>query len=472
MSRQLKLIAVLFALTWVGCGPAREGMEGHQDIVAQVDGHSLTVDRAARLLAAGDPDMVPLQPEAVDRLVEVWIGYTILASELAQSDSFSGLDTDALSAFARDQELVWSLQERVIIDQVAPTEEELRAEYEREQPYTRADVRHILIRVERDADAAAEDSALQRAREIRRRAEAGEDFEELARRYSDDTTSRSGGGSLGWVDRGRLMDPLDETIFSLEVGEVSEPIRSVFGYHIIKVVDRENPDFESRADDYRQELLSQRMRGREGVYIDSLFEAADPRFARGFHTRVKQLATATRLGRLSRGERRAPLVRYNGGALTVGEWADFVIRAGSNARSVFASRDSAGVATLLREMVRNELLVRAAREEGIELAESTRDSLNAATLRNLQQTTLAAGLRRQVPAGEATSMTRNVDRALVEVITRQRGQRPVERLYPDLKRGHVINVYPHRFKPVLKRLAALREGSGENEPEPGAPSEM
>ncbi len=77
------------------------------------------------------------------------------------------------------------------------------------------------------------------AEEIRQRILAGEDFATLAQEYSSDTASGAAGGDLGWFGRGSMVAPFEEAAFSLEVGEISEPIRSDFGYHIIEVLEKD-----------------------------------------------------------------------------------------------------------------------------------------------------------------------------------------------------------------------------------------
>jgi peptidyl-prolyl cis-trans isomerase SurA len=83
------------------------------------------------------------------------------------------------------------------------------------------------------------DSSLQAARaqadSIRQLGVAGEDFEELARRFSQDPGSRANGGDLGWFRRGDMEPAFEEAAFNLIPGAVSEPVRTPYGFHIIKV---------------------------------------------------------------------------------------------------------------------------------------------------------------------------------------------------------------------------------------------
>ena len=81
--------------------------------------------------------------------------------------------------------------------------------------------------------------ALAFALSLRQRIIDGEDFADLALRYSEDPGSGAEGGDLGWAGRGRYVPEFDEVAFSLEIGEIGEPVKTTFGYHIIEVTERD-----------------------------------------------------------------------------------------------------------------------------------------------------------------------------------------------------------------------------------------
>ncbi len=82
--------------------------------------------------------------------------------------------------------------------------------------------------------------ALAFAQSLRQRILDGEDFADLALRFSNDPGSGSQGGDLGWAERGRYVPEFDEAAFVLEVGEISEPVKTSFGYHIIELLERDD----------------------------------------------------------------------------------------------------------------------------------------------------------------------------------------------------------------------------------------
>ncbi|HEV2701778.1 MAG TPA: SurA N-terminal domain-containing protein [Steroidobacteraceae bacterium] len=93
---------------------------------------------------------------------------------------------------------------------------------------------HILVAVNDKVDAAA---ALKKAQDIEAKLKAGGNFEALAKQYSDDAGSAAQGGDLGLAERGSLEAPFGDALFAMKPGEVSAPVRSKFGYHIIRLDD-------------------------------------------------------------------------------------------------------------------------------------------------------------------------------------------------------------------------------------------
>jgi len=94
--------------------------------------------------------------------------------------------------------------------------------------------RHILLRTENKTDEEVKKQAEALAKQLRARA----DFAELARKFSEDPGSKENGGDLGFFDRGRMVAEFDQVAFSLPQNQISDPVRSQFGYHIIEVLEK------------------------------------------------------------------------------------------------------------------------------------------------------------------------------------------------------------------------------------------
>lgn len=115
----------------------------------------------------------------------------------------------------------------------------LRERFERERTrFAGQDQRlasHILVEVAKDAPAAAVQAARTEAARLAAQARAGGDFAALARANSDDPGSKAGGGDLGWVSRGMMTGPFEDALFAMQAGQISEPVRTDFGWHVIQV---------------------------------------------------------------------------------------------------------------------------------------------------------------------------------------------------------------------------------------------
>jgi peptidyl-prolyl cis-trans isomerase SurA len=96
---------------------------------------------------------------------------------------------------------------------------------------------HILLRVEKDATETEEQAVLNRAIEIKKEIEAGKDFGDAAMEYSEDQSAKTNKGNLNYFTAFQMVAPFENAAFSTSVGEISEPVRSAFGYHLIKVLD-------------------------------------------------------------------------------------------------------------------------------------------------------------------------------------------------------------------------------------------
>ncbi len=145
-------------------------------------------------------------------------------------------------------------------------------------------VSHILIKSESKV---AKSQAAKRLYEIRQRMQNGEDFSELARIYSDDTASAATGGSLGWVSPGEMVKPFEAVFEKLPLGEISDPVETQFGVHIIRVEDRRTKDVSAQVVRNRVDGILRRQRADrefnqwvrellEGAYVEHVADPVSP----------------------------------------------------------------------------------------------------------------------------------------------------------------------------------------------------
>jgi len=162
---------------------------------------------------------------------------------------------------------------------VQVTDEALRKYYddtaaERNAVPERRKAAHILVEAGTD-DAAAK----KKAESILARAKAGEDFAKLARENSDDLGSKSAGGDLGWAPKEAYVKEFSDALFAMNKGDISAPVKTQFGYHIIRLEDVEAPhvpDFE----EVRAELEPQFRRDQaQTLFYEQSQQLADEAFA-------------------------------------------------------------------------------------------------------------------------------------------------------------------------------------------------
>lgn len=160
---------------------------------------------------------------------------------LAEALGKNGLTVDIYRNFISRRLTVNNLIQKEIAKAVKVTDEEIASFYnENKEKMKRPEqlrARHILIEIKPDADEETKAAALKRIEEVIAKAKAGEDFAELAKKYSEGPSAPKG-GDLGTFPRGRMVPAFEEAAFSLEPGELSGPVLSRFGYHAIKVEEK------------------------------------------------------------------------------------------------------------------------------------------------------------------------------------------------------------------------------------------
>lgn len=138
---------------------------------------------------------------------------------------------------------------------------------------TKTKVRHILIKTNELVDDA---EAQKRLQALRERISDGDDFATLARGHSDDKGSAINGGSLDWVVPGALVPPFEEAMNKLEINEISKPVQTQFGWHLIQVLGRESQDNSEqfKKDKVREEIRKRKIEEETELWLRRLRDEA------------------------------------------------------------------------------------------------------------------------------------------------------------------------------------------------------
>jgi peptidyl-prolyl cis-trans isomerase C len=325
--------------------------------------------------------------EALDSLIMMR-----LLIQAAYEKNIDKMEEIARSVLAfKDRFLIETHWERQLADKAEPSEAELKEFYKRLEYKVRAS--HILV------------SNVDTAQMLLERIKNGENFEKLAYEYSIDNTAKRNKGDLGYFLWGDMVDEFQQAAFSMQPGEISPPIKSKFGYHIIKVVDRlpneTRTDFESmkeslvdrvrsynlmrRADEYYKEL-----RAKYPITIDTttcqyLLHKREIMYPPML---LKNLPRNDfDLEQLDRNERELVIATWDGGQLTVYE---YLTLAGKQiplkTRPDFDNYDSLAV-TVFRLKV-NDILTVEAHRNGVD-----NDPKYLNTLKRFKEMTMAETMR-------------------------------------------------------------------------------
>jgi peptidyl-prolyl cis-trans isomerase C len=136
--------------------------------------------------------------------------------------------------------------------------------------------RHILVKLEPEADEAARQEAKRKIETILKKAKGGADFAELAKKHSEGPSAPKG-GDLGFFSRGQMVKPFEEAAFSLKTGEVSGVVQTIYGYHIIKVEEKKEPQTVAEEDvreQIRQFLYSKKLQNAVHQRVNNLRQQA------------------------------------------------------------------------------------------------------------------------------------------------------------------------------------------------------
>ena len=234
------LCAGLLSITMCGQGYAAE-----PEVLATVGKITVTTadfDAAVQGLAPNLRDRVRVEPKMATQLLEGVLINRMLAEEAKKMGIDATPQVKAQVLQAADRVLATRRIEAfegavVIPDYVPAAKEQYELNKNKYMEPEEVRIAHILINTGgKDSN---DEEAQARARKIREQALAGGDFAALAKELSEDKGSKDRGGDLGYFTRGKMVKPFEDAAFAMDkTGQISEIVKSQFGYHVLKLLDR------------------------------------------------------------------------------------------------------------------------------------------------------------------------------------------------------------------------------------------
>ncbi|WP_078409434.1 peptidylprolyl isomerase [Priestia abyssalis] len=250
----------------------------NKEVIARVDGKAISQDQLYNLLveqggqAALDAliDQTIIESEAEKQKID--IADEEIENELKLlEESYGGeealkaaMETSGISLADVKKDLSLNLTiEKLLKSRISVTEEEMTTYFdENKESFATAEqvkASHILVEDETTA------------KKVKDKLAGGEDFSVLAKEYSTDTTTKEQGGDLGFFAKGEMVAEFEEVAFSLKPDEISEPVKTEYGYHIIKLVEKQEAkeaNYEESKSEIKELLTSEKMQTEYTTWLE------------------------------------------------------------------------------------------------------------------------------------------------------------------------------------------------------------
>jgi len=259
-----------------GCGTGNS----NQDVVASVNGEDITKNELYELMVKqnGKQALDSLISQKVIELEAKKQKITVSDKDIQKEmetyyETYGGeeafVQTLQMSGYSLEdvkKELALNIKINKLLEpRIKITEEELKTYFEenKEQFAQQKQVKasHILVETE------------EKANEIKKKLAEGQDFAQLAKENSTDTQNKDKGGDLGFFGSGDMVKEFEDTAFALKVGEISAPVKTEFGYHIIKVTEikeAQEANYEQNKSKIKETLFAEKAQAEYGVLMQEL----------------------------------------------------------------------------------------------------------------------------------------------------------------------------------------------------------
>src|SRR3989338_219549 len=209
--------------------------------------------------------------EVKQKVKEVYEKFSLTQEQFLKKLEEQNIKYEDLVNDYKEQMLLNKLIEAVLVKE-KPTDAQITEFYDKnKETLETVKASHILVcftGATKCAQNRTEQEALTIINNVLSKANSGEDFDKLAKEYSDDPTGETS-ASLGWFNKGAMVPEFEKVAFETEAGKITQPVKTSFGYHIIKVEEKKTT-LEELKDDISTQITNEEVQSKIGIYIDSL----------------------------------------------------------------------------------------------------------------------------------------------------------------------------------------------------------
>jgi len=322
------IIFTLFSVTLTACTTSLASVDGYKIKQEEVDKYlsSVKVQNPDLFKPENKGDLLKAEAQIVDyiiasKLIEKYanenkISYTqkefddeynkLQTSSFKTKDEFTkylkdnGISEELLKTELANQLLATKVYDKVTAD-VNVSDAEVQKYYDDNKNTVFLEpeqirISHILVQFgDQDPNRKTKEAALDKIKMIQQKLKDGETFENMANKYSEDSSSNTNGGDIGYFSKGQLVAEFENVAFSLPVGQISDIVETPYGFHLIKVTDKKEQrvkTFDEVKDSIKQYLLNNLKSDKFNKFLLSLKDAAVIKYSKQI-AEAEKAATST-----------------------------------------------------------------------------------------------------------------------------------------------------------------------------------